>query len=127
MSVIKARTLQGKDVNGENFEKYSKDYGDFKREGHGKGRGRDNKKGRNVYATAVNLTQTGRMLGSMATTNISNGSKIYFADPDRKAIAAYHNTGAGDLPQREFFGLSETELKRLSDAMYSRIKARVGK
>jgi phage gpG-like protein len=111
VSVIKARTLQGVGVDGSGFADYSEGYAKYRE-----------KKGRTA---SVNLTFHGRMLGSMATTNIPNGSKIYFADADRRNIAAYHNTGAGRLPQREFFGLSPIELQRLSDAMFAVIMRRV--
>lgn len=122
MNTIKKRTLSGTDVNGSPFERYSKDYGEWKA-----GKGRSNEKGLNVNATAVNLYYTGAMMRSLSIEGIPNGARLFFRDRERSAIAYYHQTGQGDNPQREFFGLSDSEMRQLTDKLFTKLRARAAK
>ena len=88
---IKIRTRNGLDKNLKPFKPYAKSYAEEK----GK--------------TRVDMTDTGRMLKSMAkrATGVGEGI-IYFNDADSKRKAEKHNViGVGRSKKiREFFGLS---------------------
>lgn len=110
---IHSRTLSGKDADGRPFREYSSGY---KKRRAKKGRGSN-----------VNLTFRGNMLGSMQTRTVRSArgallGRIYVpdqADPDPKVKATqldkarWHMEGAGDLPKREFFRLSNSQAKKL--------------
>ena len=73
-------------------------------------------KERKLGTARVNLNQTGGMRSAMQTRRRGSDEKpiveIYFigAGPKSPALLArYHNEGTGDLPKREFFGLSEQD------------------
>jgi hypothetical protein len=108
--IMKKRTQAGRDVYGAPFQEYSEDYGKFREEN-----------GR--YRNPVNLTYHGRMLASMAVKRIPLGAAVYFRDAERSVVAYKHNTGQG-VPQRTFFGLSETELQRLNDKLADVLRSR---
>lgn len=110
MNTIKKRTAEGQDVNGAAFAPYSPQYGDYRA-----------KKGR---SETVNLMFHGRMLGSLSVEGIPNGARLFFRDRERSAIAYYHQTGQGDNPQREFFGLSDSEMRQLTDKLFTKLRAR---
>jgi hypothetical protein len=112
MTKIKQHTQRGEDVNGGGFAPYSENYADYRE-----------KKGRR--RSPVNLTFHGDMLKSMAVRNIANGVQIYFMDAERGAVARYHNEGTPTMPQREFFGLSQSELQQITDQLIQRIRARL--
>ena len=104
------RTQEGKDVDGTLFAPYSRKYLDKK-----------SKEGR--YRGFVNLTWDGDMLQGMVVSQIPRGVRISFAN--RKEIASYHQQGAGHLPERRFFGLSEAEMSKLARMLSDRIRARM--
>lgn len=110
MNTIKKRTAEGQDVNGSAFAPYSPQYGAYRV-----------KKGR---SETVNLMFHGRMLGSLSVEGIPNGARLFFRDKERSAIAYYHQTGQGDNPQREFFGLSASEMRQLTDKLFTKLRAR---
>lgn len=102
IELIEERTAQGKDRFGSRMKAYSKTYKnslDFKAFGK---------------SNTVNLVLTGDMFNALDKLE-STESKIElgFVDPDEGAKAHGHITGDGNLPQRDFFGLTEKEIKSL--------------
>ncbi len=83
------RTISGRDKNNVSFFPYSADYA----EQEGK--------------TLVNLLQSEDMLNSMTQKVLTNDTgKIFFSRPDMADRAEDHIKGRGNLPVRDFFGLS---------------------
>ena len=110
-SIILKRTTSGLDVNGAEFKEYSERYANAKAAA-----------GRQT--SRVDLTFHNRMLGSLAIKNIMNGAELYFADGERRIVAYKHQMGIG-VPQREFFGLSEREMRQLADKLAQKIQQRL--
>jgi len=108
---IKARTKSGVDADGRAFVPYSADYAKYR-----------NEKGR--QDSPVDLTFHGRMMGNMASQTISNGAEVFFRDSQRGDIAARHNYGDG-VPERRFFGLSESEFSNLVDRLVKRLRGKL--
>lgn len=111
VDTIKKRTQEGRDVSGKLFTQYSTPYMIYKSKA-------------NKYVGYVNLSFDGDMQGSMQVRPIRNGAQIYFANAERGAIAQYHHEGMGNNPTREFFGLSEAELARLTDKLSELLRGR---
>ena len=111
--IIKKRTLAGTDIDGGRFAKYSPSY-------------RQHREDKGRTTSVVNLSFHGDMLRSMAYRPISNGAVVFFRDAERSAIARIHNDGLG-VPQRQFFGLSDAELQRLSENLSQRLRERAKK
>lgn len=95
---IVRRTQSGTDVNGRSFDKYSPSYAKFRE-----------KKGRNAK---VDLTFTGRMMGSMTSTVNRTRSaiegRIFFRSPKEAAKAR------GNQSLRNFFALSKQQIKEIT-------------
>lgn len=99
---IVARTEKGKDINGSSFVPYSKAY----------------KKSLDFNAfnktSKVNLRLTGDMLNSIDAIQTSPTEiEIGFIDEDSKLKASGHIKGSGKLPIRDFFGLTDKEIREL--------------
>lgn len=112
--IIKKRTQEGRSVKGSQFVRYSKPYRDYKIKV-------------NKFVGYPNLSLHGDMMGtSMQTRGISNplAGEIFIVG-DRAAVAQIHNEGLGEMPEREFFGLSDAELKKLTDALAIALKTRL--
>lgn len=87
-------TEQGTDRFGEPFIEYSSDYAD--------------KKG--VSPNDVDLLLTGSMLGSMIVKEATTRSvTIGFRGQKNNNKAHGHDTGGGNLPQRSFLGLTDSD------------------
>jgi hypothetical protein len=85
------RTLNGDDINGENFEPYSPKYA--------------KKKG--VSVNSVDMVLTGEMLSSFEESQIQkNIVKVKIQEGDNTLKAYNHNVG-DTLPKRQFFGLKD--------------------
>jgi hypothetical protein len=110
--MIRDRTKQHQDADGNAFAPYSESYLLYRA-----------KMGK---TDQPNLEDRGIMLNSMAVKTISNGAEIYFADAERRDIARRHNEGRG-VPKREFFGLSDSEIVRLLNALIKKLQARAAK
>lgn len=98
------RTQGGRDINGERFPKYTKDYADFK----------------GVSRSDVDLTLFGEMLNSIDTQ--IRGSRVFISmDQDQAAKAHGNITGSygKDSPNsekaRDFFGLRDDDAKKIAD------------
>lgn len=113
-AMIKKRTSEGKDVDGQEFEPYSAAYAKFRREsGH--------------PANKVNLFFTGSMMSAMSQEIISGtkpGVKLFFlptqddSGMSNPAKAYYLNK------TREFFALSDKDIKtinKMAEAYYNRL------
>lgn len=103
IDLIVSRTESGKDIAGNSFDSYSKEY---KNSLAFKAFGKTNK---------VNLTQSGDMLAFMdIVESKGNTIKIGWADDEENAKAYNHNTG-DTVPKRAFFGVTDSDLKKISD------------
>lgn len=99
---IVQRTESGKDVEGNKFDSYSKEYKDSTAF---KAFGKTNK---------VNLTQTGDMLGLLnVIEDKGNSIKIGWDDTTENAKAYNHQTG-DTVKKRQFFGITAEEIKTIS-------------
>lgn len=97
---IKLRTAEGEDVHGNDFADYSEGYRAYKSKTH--------------VLDIVNLQFDNDMLGAMLSDSDNESATIYFADEVNRTKAMAHNNGTTRLPQREFFGVSDNELKRIN-------------
>lgn len=89
------RTRSGKSLNGRNFRRLSAAYADLK------------------GTTRADLTLDGDMLDELDIISIrGNKIKIGWNDTLQSNKAYNHDTG-DTLPKREFFGMTEAELKRI--------------
>lgn len=109
IDIIVARTSAGKDVSGAAFEKLDPKYAKYK-------------KGITGSAKA-NLSLLGDMLESIETVEESRDTVVLgFSDELQNAKAYNHNTG-DTLPQREFFGLTDKEKKRIASKFAQDVEA----
>lgn len=99
IETIKQRTLNNKDVNGNKFEKYSKEYAA--------------KKG--VSRSSVDLFLEGDMLDSL--NRVKSGERVSEVKIKLKSglqtKKAYNHQTGDTLPQRRWFGLLENEAKQI--------------
>jgi len=98
------RTEKGRDKNMQPFKKYSPNYkGSLEFKAHGK-------------TERVNLTLTGDMLRSVDVVDNKqkNILRLDFDDPVEEVKAHGHIKGAGKLPKRDFWGLSEKEIDEVA-------------
>ncbi len=111
---IVSRTGSGKGVDGGKFQKYSESYTEslaFKAAGKSK--------------DSVNLKLFGDMLGTLdVLSDEGNKLKIGWDDELQNAKAYNHNTG-DTLPKREFFGLSDSEVKEIKNEFIGEAIGRV--
>ena len=103
IDLMVSRTEDGLDVNGKKFAKYSNEYKEslpFKAFGK---------------TAKVNLTQAGDMLSLIDILDDSgNKLKIGWADETENAKAYNHNTG-DTVPKRQFFGITDEDLRKITD------------
>ena len=92
---ILERTLSGKDVNDNRFAPYSNEYA--KRKGG-----------------AVDLYVSGDMLRSLDYS--AAGSQVIITCSSE--IAQYHEEGTSKMPQRQFMGLSERDVKDMMEKIF---------
>jgi hypothetical protein len=98
--LIEKRTANGRDKRGNPFKGYSEEY----------------KKSMDYLAAGktgqVNLRLSGEMMTDLDVTNLTARTvAIGFPDDEKRAIAHGHITGAnGNLPVRDFMGISKEEL-----------------
>jgi hypothetical protein len=134
-SLIEDRTLAGKDMHGGSFEGYSsqKYYAPIENRPAGypsPSGGEETKAGKSRkysggygqyhaaqgWGTVVSLSASNAMLGDLATAVINKGKGyIYFTTRQSAAKAHGHHFGANNLPKREFFGLSFTNIDELRE------------
>ena len=100
INVINSRTLDGNDLNGNKFEKYSKDYA----------------KAKGVSRSAVDLFLEGDMLDNIGRrTSKENAGTVFIQMKKGKQTKKGFNHHTGDtLPQREFFGITESEAESIA-------------
>ena len=140
------RTVRGIDANGKPFRGYSAKPGYFMspyfkdRYRYMGKRGRPIKsiwapggyreykaKTRRSAGGTVNLFYTGNMLGAMKPlmTKPQYGAVGYSGKPEEEKKARAHNSGAGNLPKREFVGLTDTESTKILEDYKRRYKQEV--
>ena len=99
-ATIESRTLDGEDIDGKNFTKYSKEYADAK----------------GVTQDSVDLFLEGDMLEGIGRRVSKEKRSTVFLQM-KKGLqtkkAFNHNTG-DTLPKREFFGITDAEAKRIA-------------
>jgi phage gpG-like protein len=110
VDLVQKRTASGRDIKDQSFKPYSKAYAE--------------KKGSHF----VNLTVSGKMLDSIRKQSFRNKVRIYFLKRTRAGakvsnydLARIHQFGAragrkhnAKIPQREFMGLSKSDLIKLA-------------
>jgi len=101
INTIIDRCNSSKDLRGNQFQAYSKDY-----------------KNSDVFesmnkSSRVNLRLFGEMLNSIDFDTSPDSIEIFFDDEEQAAKAHGHNNGSKILPKREFFGLSDEEEQRI--------------
>jgi hypothetical protein len=98
--VIENRTLDGRDINGKAFKKYSKEYAELK----------------DVSRDSVDLFVKGDMLDSIGRRKSKEKVNSIFLQI-KKGIETKksfnHDTG-DTLPKREFFGITDAEAKKIT-------------
>lgn len=102
---IQKRLDSGKDVEGSSFTSYDRLY---------------EKRG------PVNLKQTGKLRNSIKVTSKENKINIEVTG-ERKKIGEYHQTGAGNLPKREWFGMTGRTADYVVDEISKIISKQVDK
>jgi phage gpG-like protein len=100
---IRSRTLQNEDINGKKFTKYTKDYA----------------KEKGVSRSDVNLFVEGKLLDGVGRRKSKEKSNTVFIQmkKGKETLKAHgHNKGysKGKLPQREFFGITDDEAKKIA-------------
>jgi len=102
MTRIKARTVEGKDVDGTPFKPYSPRYAMFRQE-HGHPTGK------------VNLTFTGSMLSSMTFDPDASQVKLYFLNTQDESGVSNPKKAFFLNESRNFFALSSDDIEDLMD------------
>lgn len=115
IEMIRERTDSGRDRNGNAFKPYSKMYRnslDFKAFGK---------------SSSVNLKLTGDMMSAMDRVGEKGDAvEIGFVDELEASKAHGHITGGGNLPVRDFFGLTEKEINQLKSRYEDQIERTEG-
>lgn len=115
---LKDRTLDGKDKNEKEFQKYSDTYLAFKKE-----------RGARFFKGRVNLFDQGDMLGAMQPfVRTSKAAEILFTRTTEALKASGHHKGnpRRGLPQREFFALGRKGRERATEKLRQHIGELVG-
>jgi len=99
--IIKSRTLSGNDVRGLPFQPYSTGYARYK--------ANRKKKGSRSYTGVVNLFDTGKLFNSIKHEMKTPTSVLIYVGGNPSVYGLAHQTGAGNVPTREWFGLSGSE------------------
>lgn len=98
--LIRDRTRQnGKDVNGSDFAEYSD--------------ATQKRKAKQGKPSFVNLTDHSNMINGVHVSAVLGGYEIYIADTFNNKKAYWHQTGAGNLPKREWFGISKPDTEKI--------------
>lgn len=99
VTVIKDRTIEGKDFKGKDFKGYTSKYLSFKKE-----------RGTEFFSGGVNLFDGGDMFSAMQhIIRTSKTSEIIFTRSSEALKASGHHNGSpkNGLPKREFFALGK--------------------
>jgi phage gpG-like protein len=106
-TIMRARIEEGRDVNDQPFDPYSDEYAEW-RESKG------------YRVSPPNLTVTGNMLNSIASTVNENTTSfegvVFFSDAAEAEKAKYN------LEKREFFGFTDEQVNRIRDRLLSVIE-----
>ena len=118
VSAIRDRTEQrGKDVRGRPFKPYSKGYIQARRK-----RFNDPSNQDTTPKNFVDLNFTGKMFSALTFTTRPSRGIVFFRSAEQTKKAMIHNEGKGKMPQREFFGISTMEQKKINAIIGKSIK-----
>ena len=118
VSAIRDRTEQkGKDVYGRPFRPYSMSYIQAKRK-----RFNDPSNQDTTPKNFVDLNFTGKMFSALTFTTRPSRGIVFFRSAEQTKKAMIHNEGKGKMPQREFFGISTMEQKKINAIIGKSIK-----
>jgi len=118
VSAIRDRTEQkGKDVRGRPFKPYSKSYMLARRK-----RLNDPSNQDTTPKNFVDLNFTGQMFSALTFTTRPSRGVVFFRSAEQTKKALIHNEGRGRMPQREFFGISTIEQKKINAIIGKSIK-----
>jgi hypothetical protein len=100
IDVITNRTLDTKDIDGKKFKKYSKKYAEFK----------------GVTRSSVDLFLEGDMLEGIGRRSSKEKAGSVFIQMNKglQTKKSYNHQVGDTLPQREFFGLTDMEVKKIT-------------
>jgi len=115
IDVIIARTKKGDDINGAPFKRYDKDYvGSKAFRRYGKS------------SNKINMTLKGSMLSDLDFKIDGENIVLGFNDKTQELKAANHNSGV-TVKEREFFGVSSSELTAIEDKFKADVKETLDK
>ena len=118
VDAIRERTEQrGKDVHNRPFKPYSKSYIRARRK-----RSNDSSNRDQSPKSFVDLNFTGKMFSALTFTTRPSKGVLFFRTAQQSKKAFIHNTGAGRMPKREFFGVSLLEQKKINAIIGKSIK-----
>ena len=118
VSAIRDRREQkGKDVSGRPFKPYSKGYIQARRK-----RFNDPSNQDTTPKNFVDLNFTGKMFSALTFTTRPSRGIVFFRSAEQTKKAMIHNEGKGKMPQREFFGISFQEQKKINAIIGKNIK-----
>jgi len=99
LSRIESRTLDGNDVSGKKFTKYSKEYAD--------------KKG--VTRESVDMFLTGGMLESLRPLKETKNTVTFGIEGGDESKRGYNHQVGDTLPQRAWFGINKDEAQNIAE------------
>jgi len=115
VELITERTIRGYDRHGRPFRPYAQST-------------REQRRKRGRQTDHVDLHDTGSMLAAMQSRLIGQGkAEVRFASAREAAKAAAHQYGRGNLPKREFFGLTPKERQEVLSVITRRELFRRGR
>lgn len=114
LSDLRDRTASGSDFKGNPFHAYSESYAEYKRKIMSNIEGSTPEK--------VTLMNSGKMIRSIKLNRKGNFAVAYFSLADRARIGYYHQTGAGNLPKREWMNVSMKQRREVLARLNALIK-----
>lgn len=98
IELINDRTLDGKDINGKKFTKYSEKYAEQK----------------GVSRDAVDMFLTGSMLDGINSISSTVNTVTFGIEGGVDALKSDNHNNGVTLPTREFFGITKAEAERIA-------------
>jgi len=117
----------GLDINGDSFAPYSPLYKKWKTGelNRPSGKSKNTKAAQKDYSATPNMRLSGDMLAAIQSRTRRDGDKIIgvieFVNQDEIEKANWHLKGLGNMPKREFFGISEETLAKRGNSIRNRL------